>query len=264
MRFTVAAALVLAIAIAATTASAGVVISEDVVISDNAGREHRSERTVMLQGNKEKVVTPDRVIITDLDAGKMYVLAPALKRAAQIALPPTGRIATILARLGMFVGYQKSSGGGKVAGYECQNYAGGETTGRTKLEATQCVASAAAGAAEYVAFRKGLADKLKGSTLAIKGDIPDGIPVSSTLSISFIPFPIPKDFPPEQAAKIKESNAKAKPLITSAKVTKIQVKDLPADTFVVPADYKNPPAPTPVSGAAGSSKPAAAASPAAH
>ena len=128
-----------------------------------------------------------------------------------------------LAYTGMFAAYQKGSGGGKVAGYDCQNYTGGDDIGRVKLEATQCVASAAAGGAEYVAFRKGLADKLKGSPKEIKGEIPNGIPVSSTISISVAPFSIPATFPPDQAAKIKESDAKAKPYVTSVKVTKIEV-----------------------------------------
>ena len=262
MRLTVAATAAIVFALAATTASAGIVISQDVEVTDVNGKQHKSEQTVMLQGNKQKTITPERVIITDLDAGKMYVLAPALKKVGQVTLPPTGQIAMIFARTGMFMGYQKSSGGGKEAGYDCQNYIGSEQTGRTKLEGTQCVASAAAGAAEYVAFRKLLASKLKSSTVEIKGEIPDGIPVSSTVSIGIIPFPIPSDFPPDQAAKIKESNAKAKPLTTTIKVTKVEVKSLPPDTFIVPADYKKSAAAAPAAGAPGASKPGAAASPA--
>ena len=221
MRFTVAATT----AIAVTTAFAGVVISENVVVTDNAGKQRKSEQTVMLQGNKEKVIMPDRVTITDLDAGKMYVTRLAVKKTAQVILPPSKQIATVLAYTGMFASYQKGSGSGKVAGYDCQNYSGIYNIGRAKLEATECVASAAAGAAEYVAFQKALADKLKGSPQEIKGETPDGIPVSSTLSISAVPFPIPADFPPDQAAKIKESDAKAKPYVTSVKVTKIEVKN---------------------------------------
>ena len=239
MRFTVAAATAIVLAIAATTASAGVVISEDVVVTDNNGKQHKSEQTVMLQGGKQKVITPERVIITDPDASKIYVLAPSQKRMAQLILPPVKQVVPVLARTGMFVGYQKGSGGGKVAGYDCQNYTGSDNIGRVKLEATQCVASAAAGAAEYVAFRKAFADKLKGSPQEIKGEVPDGIPVSTTISTSVIPFPIPSTFPPDQAAKIRESDAKAKPYVTATKVTKIEVKNLPADTFAVPAEYNH-------------------------
>jgi len=257
MRSTVAATAAIILAMAATTASAGVVISQDVVDTDNAGKHHKSEQTIMLQGNKEKLILPERAIITDLDAGKMYVLIPAAKRAAELPLPPPERVGMIMARMGMFVGYQKTTGGGKVAGYDCQNYAGSENAGKMKIDATACVASAAAGAAEFVAFRKGLFDKLKNYPMAPKGEVPDGIPVASTLTTSFIPFAIPGAFSPDQAAKIKQAEAKVRPEVRSVKVTKIQVKDLPADTFAVPAEYKTQKAPVKPAAA---SKPAAAAS----
>ena len=97
-----------------------------------------------------------------------------------------------------------------------------------------------------------MADKLKGSPWEIKGEIPDGIPVSSTVTTAFIPFRIPASMPPEQAAQIREKDAKAKPLIRQMKVTKIEVKDLPADTFAKPADYKQ----ASLAGAAASTAPA--------
>ena len=243
MRFTVAAAAALTlIAMAATTAPAGVVISEDVAVTNQAG-EKKSQQTVMIQGNKQKVITPERVFITDLDAGKLYVLALAKKTYAQLEIPPTGTPATILGADGLFLQFEKGSGTGKEGGYDCQDYAGAQSVGRLKLEATECVASAAPGAQEFVAFKKALAEKLKTSPLASKGEVPDGIPMSSTLTVSFIPFPIPNGFSPEQAAKIKETDAKRKPSIKKTKVTKIEVKDLPAATFVVPADFSRPKTP---------------------
>ena len=80
MRYTVAATAAIVIALAATTASAGIIISEDLVITDQAGKQHKSEQSVMLQGSRQRVVTPARAIITDLDAGKMDILIPASKR----------------------------------------------------------------------------------------------------------------------------------------------------------------------------------------
>ena len=49
-----------------------------------------------------------------------------------------------------------------------------------KLDVTLCAASEAPGAKEYVDFQKALSDKLKGSKLERKGEVPDGIPVKST------------------------------------------------------------------------------------
>jgi hypothetical protein len=237
MRFTVAAAAALTlIAMAATTAPAGVVISEDVAVTSQAGTK-KSQQTVMIQGNKQKVVTPERVFITDLDAGKLYVLLLTKKTYAQLQIPPKGSVGTMFASDGLFLQYEKGSGTSKQGGYDCQNYAGAQTVGRLKLEATECVASAAPGAQEFVAFKKALAEQLKTSPLAGKGETADGIPMSSTLTRTFIPFPIPNGFSPEQVAQINAANAKNKPSIRKTEVTKIEVKDLPAATFVVPADF---------------------------
>jgi hypothetical protein len=271
IRYTVAATAAIVLALAATTASAGIIISEEVVVTDQAGHQHKSEQSVMLQGNKQKVVTADRVIITDLDAGKMVVLIPASRKFAEVPFPPAGVIVSLLARQGSFIDYAKSAGTGKAAGYDCQNYAGTWTAGHLKIDGKECVANAAAGAKEYVAYRKTLADKLKGTRLALKGEIPDGVPVSTTVSTGIIPPPIPRGFSPAQIAEINKSNAKAKPEIRNTKVTKIEVKDLPAGGFAVPADYSNL-KPNPSAGApgvpaksgTGGVAPKAAASPAAH
>jgi hypothetical protein len=239
MKYTVAATAAIVLALAATTASAGVVISQDVVVSNQAG-ERKFQQTVMLQGNKQKVITPERAFITDLDAGKIIILLTSAKKSGEVPFPPTGVVATVMSRQGLFIGFEKGSGTDKVAGYDCQNYAGVEHKGHLDLKVNECVASAAAGAREYVGFKKTMAEKIKNTQMASTGDIPDGIPVSSTVTASLIPFPIPSGFTPEQAAKVKEENAKVKPEITTMTVTKIEVKDLPADTFTVPADYAKP------------------------
>jgi hypothetical protein len=227
---------------AATTAPAGVVISQDVAVTNQAG-EKKSQQTVMVQGNKQKVITPERVFITDLDTGKLYVLAVAKKTYAQLEIPPKGTPGTALASDGLFLQYEKGSGTGKQGKYDCQDYAGAQTVGRLKLEATECVASAAPGAQEFVAFRRALAEQLKKSPLASKGETPDGIPMSSTLTTTFVPFRIPGGFSPDMAAKTKAAEASNKPSIRKTKVTKIEVKDLPAATFVVPADFSQKGAP---------------------
>ena len=271
MRSTVAATIAIVLAIAATTASAGVVVTQDVVFTDQAGKEHKSEMTVMLQGNKERIVTADRVIVTDLDLGRMFSLLPKSKDYGEIPFPPLGPIVAVLGRQGWFVNYDKATGTGKVAGYDCQNYTGTWTSGREKVEGKECVANAAAGAKEFVAFRKAMADRLKSTPLKFNGDIPDGIPVSSTFTSSIIPTKIPPGFPPDQVAKIKEEQAKLKPEVRSAKVTKIEVKDLEPALFVVPMEFRNllPPKPLapgsiPKSAGAGTAQPGAKASPAAH
>jgi hypothetical protein len=242
MRSKVAAAIALSVAMAATTASAGVIITENVVTSQPGPK---GEQTVMIQGNKRKVVTSDRTFITDLDAGKTFVLIPKSKGLGEIPFPPTGVLLLLSTKQGTFVEYKKVSGTHKVAGYDCQDYAGTMSMAHQKVDSTECVASAAPGAQEYVAFSKAQAAKLKGTRLEPKGEVPDGVPVSSTVAVSFIPYPIPKNFPPDLTAKVKESNAKMKPDVTKTTVTKIEAKEIPADEFVVPAEYKKSAPPLP-------------------
>lgn len=271
MRSKVAAAIALSVAMAATTASAGVVISQDVVTSDQAGTK-KSAQTVIVQGNKRKVITKDRIFITDLDIGRMFVLVPAKKLAGDVSFPPTGFMLTYLGQQGVSLEYKKATGTGKAAGYDCQDYAASQRIGRMQLDGTECVASAAPGAPEYVAFTKAMNAKLKGTPIQPKGDVPDGIPVSSTVTVSLIPYPVPKKFPPDLAAKYKADLAKQKPQVTRTTITKIQVKDVAADEFAIPAQYLKPsptPSGTPGAAASPSAKPAVpaakpVASPASH
>ncbi len=245
MRLKVAAAIALSIGLAATTTLAGVIISENVVTSVN-GVERKTTQTTMVQGNKRKLITADHIEITDLDAGKMYLYKELRKQFIPIVLPPKPLFYNKLAQTGLPVPLTKGAGTEKVHGYACQDYSGSRTMGRYKFDLAQCVASDAPGVKEYVAFMKGFVATLKGLPVAPPGgEIPDGVPVSSKLTESFIPFPIPKNFPPDLAAKVKESNAKVKPTVTQTTVTKIQVKDIAANEFELPAEYKASPVPTP-------------------
>jgi hypothetical protein len=238
MRFKVAAAIAMFVAVAATTASPGVVITEKV--DSNTPTPHKGEQTMMIQGNRRKVITKDRIIITDLDGSMLWALDPAKKAGANIDLPPKGVLLTIMSKEGMSVELKKAAGTHKVAGYDCQDYEGTQRLGRYDLKVTECVASAAPGAKEYVAFTKAMNAKFKGTPIENKGEVPDGLPVSSTVSASLIPFPIPKNFPPDLTAKVKESNAKVKPEFTQTTITKVEVKNIPEGEFVVPAEYLKP------------------------
>jgi hypothetical protein len=239
MKFTLAAAVASALAIAATTASAGVVISQTAVATSPTSV-RTTPQTVMIEGRKQKIVDAHHETITDLDAGVIYALNPAMKNFVKTTIPPRGMIAGVMANEGMGVGYQKAAGTDKAAGYACQDYSGTAMTINTRLEVTQCAASDAPGAKEYVDFHKALADKLKGSPLEPKGEVPDGIPVKSKTAFIQVPIPLPRQFDPKVAAQYDANIAAANrnPPNTAITVTKIEVKDLPADTFTVPKEYK--------------------------
>ena len=147
-------------------------------------------------------------------------------------------MAAVMAREGAGVGYEKAAGTHKEGGYACQDYAGSGAAMDAKLDVTLCAASEAPGAKEYVDFQNALSDKLKGSKLERKGDVPDGIPVKWTTVYTEVARPLPPKFDPKLAEQYEAHIAAANrnPPKTVTTVTKIEVKDIPADTFVVPKD----------------------------
>ena len=235
MKFSVAAATAIALAIAATTASAGVVITRKVERKDQRG-EHKFEQTVMIQGHKQKVIGEDRIVIIDLDAGKVSIMRPSNKLFGEGKFPPVGMFAAVLGREGMTVGFGKAGATHKEHGYACQDYAGSASFAHADVSINECVASGAPGAKEFTEFQQAMADKLKGTALHMTGEVPDGIPVSSKTSIRQMAFAATGGVAPKVLADIQAENDKHIAVVET-KTSKIEVKDLPPATFVVPADY---------------------------
>ncbi|MGB8682646.1 MAG: hypothetical protein WCD12_07165 [Candidatus Binatus sp.] len=234
MKSTVAAAGAIVLALAATTASAGVVITQEVTES-NQPAGHKTEQTVMIQGHKQKLVVGEREYITDLDAGKMYYVLAQKKAYMELPFPPISGPERMIARPELVVGLKKTARMDKVAGYDCQDYTNVVPAAQSSLRLTQCVASGAPGAKEFADYQKALADKIK--SMAPEGDPIDGIPVLS-ISARFVnKIKLSAKMPPDIAAKMEAAMDKIKPFVVTTTVTNIEVKDLPADTFVVPKGY---------------------------
>ena len=160
MKSTVAAAGAIVLALAATTASAGVVITQEVTES-NQPAGHKTEQTVMIQGHKQKLVVGEREYITDLDAGKMYYVLAQKKAYMELPFPPISGPERMIARPELVVGLKKTARMDKVAGYDCQDYTNVVPAAQSSLRLTQCVASGAPGAKEFADYQKALADKIK-------------------------------------------------------------------------------------------------------
>src|SRR5260370_3886200 len=134
----------------------------------------------------------------------------------------------------------------------------------------ECFAKDAPGAAEYSAFEKNMASKLKG-TGAVEpsaGEVPDGVPLSldSTMKMGNVSIP---GMSPDQAAKINEMMKNRPPVVTSTVVQKIETQKLASDAFTVPSGFTKKELPSSpgmgmrMGGGPGAS-PAAGASPGAH
>ena len=235
MKSTVAAAIAIILAMAATTACAGVVVSQDLV--SGASSTTKSQQTVLIQGHKQKVVRADRIIITDLDAGTVNLIFPKSKQIFPVPFPPRGLLASGTALFRLTVPFKKTGATHKVAGYECQEYAGDTVAGSLMLHATECMSTDAPGAKEFTEFEKTMAEKLKGKMRVASGEHPEGIPLTETTARTAFPFKPSPGLSPEVAAKIQAKLAENKAIVEDTTVSKIEVKDLAANTFEVPADY---------------------------
>ena len=104
------------LALTALPAFAGVVITQkqNMVSGPNT---RDSDQTIMLQGNKQKMVTDKHTIITDLDKGAVYILDPAAKTYFQIEFPPKGQMAAMMAASApSAMNFKKSSATRDIAG----------------------------------------------------------------------------------------------------------------------------------------------------
>src|SRR5580700_1272046 len=151
------------LAMTALPAAAGVVITQKQHVTSGTNARD-SVQTISVQGNKQKMVTERHTIITDLDAGKMYVLDPNAKSYFQIDFPPQGQMATMMAAsTNGAMNFKKAGTTREIAGY---------------YTVKECFSSTAPGAQEFAAFEKNMADKLKSTgTPTGNGEIPGGVPL---------------------------------------------------------------------------------------
>jgi hypothetical protein len=234
MKILTAAAAAISIALGAAPALAGVVITQQQTMNSENG-ERKSDQTVMVQGNKQKVVTGTNEVILDLDKGTMYVVDIPRKDYLEIPFPPRGVIAAaMLHNTGL--SFKKAGKSQKIAGYSCEDYTGTGKTMFGEYSVTECVAALAPGAKEFFKFQKLMASKLKSAGAAPSGDIPDGIPMSSetVTKMNAINF---SGMTPDQQKRIQQAMANRKPTTTSTVVSKVEEKKLADSDFAVPAGF---------------------------
>jgi Domain of unknown function (DUF4412) len=225
------------LAMAAIPAAAGVVIQQKQHVTSGTNARD-SEQTISVQGNKQKMVTERHTIITDLDGGKMYVLDPKAKTYFEIAFPPQGQMASMMAAsTNAAMNFKKAGSSREVAGFKCTDYDGGGHMMAGDYTVKECFSTTAPGAAEFAKFEKNMADKLKSAgTTAATGEVPGGVPLAldSTMKMGKVNIP---GMSPDQAAKINDMMAKRPPVMTSTVVEKIEAKKLADADFTVPADF---------------------------
>ncbi len=237
-----------ALVVSASAALAGVIVEEQETIN-RGGQPITRARTIMIQGNKQKIVSEHDIMITDLDRGVMLLVTPARKTYSEMTFPPQGMAPSA----GMAnIKFAKAGRSQTIDGYKCENYTGVSRMMGTHSDIVECFSTSAPGADDFAAFQKEMIRKLKGtSAAAMVEDVPNGVPLSAESTTSMKGLTIP-GMPPDQAQKLAQMMANRPPIVTKTTVTKIITKSLADSEFAPPAGYTKqalPQMPAPGAGA---------------
>lgn len=242
-----AAALAAALLISASAARAGVIVDEQETVN-RGGQPVTHARTIMIEGNKQKIVSEHDTMITDLDKGVMVLITPSRRTYSEMPFPPQGMAPTA----GMAnIKFKKAGSSQTIQGYKCENYTGVSRMMGTHSDIVECFSKSAPGADEFAAFQKEMVRKLKGTGAAsMVEDVPNGVPLASESTTSMKGLTIP-GMPPEQAQKLAQMIANRPPIVTKTTVTKITTRTLADSEFAPPAGYTRQAMPTMPSAGAG-------------
>jgi Domain of unknown function (DUF4412) len=236
MKRLAAAFAALVIVAGASAAIAGVVVTEKEVVDQGNGKSVTHMRTVMIQGNKQKMVTDRAEVVTDLDSDTMYLMNPETKKYIEVPFPPKGPMAKMMSQRMSTLSFKKTGGSQTISGYACQEYTGAGSMMGNEYTVRGCFSTKAPGAGDFDSFQKTMAKKVKGTAMAMQGEVPDGVPIQLDSTTKMSNFSMP-GMTPEQSAKLKKMFANRPPVVSKTTVTQIASKNLPADTFKIPAGF---------------------------
>jgi hypothetical protein len=207
---------------------AGVIMSETELRS-GLGDSTTINKTVYVQGKKQKIETSHDEKIIDLEKGVVYEIDPSRKSYVRIAFPPKRKREVAGASIKLSaVALKKTGRSRSIDGYSCEEYRGIGRLEVMDVTVDQCMSRDAPGARELANFQKEVASRLKGRSPVDSADSSkEGMPLEQSSSI--------KPRMPATSSPDKETNA----LVTTKTVVKnIQVRNLPSATFEPPAGFR--------------------------
>jgi hypothetical protein len=226
---------------ASAPARAGVVITETESLvsgAPNGQTPQPRERTMMIEGNKQKMVMEgNRSVIFDMDKGTMDIIDPAQKNYIEAPFPPRGMMAQGIGGPGLHASqFTKTGNSRTVAGFKCDDYNGSGKMAMGDFTMVYCVSNKVPGAKDYTAFQKAMMSKLKDSSVTMPANIPDGIPLvqDTTTKMSTINMP---NLPPAAAEQLRQQFANRPPIVTKTEVSKVEEKKIAASEFEIPAGF---------------------------
>jgi hypothetical protein len=219
---------------AAVPAHAGVVITQDTV-TDTLSGPVKDQHTIMIQGNKQKTDMRGRTMLLNLDDNTMVLLNPANKTYLKLPFPPRGMANAMENMSALNPNLKKTASGLTVGGFKCDEYAGSGSSRIGQYSVKGCFDSTGPGAAEYDHFMGLVAQRLKASAVQTMPR-PKGIPIKLETTTKITNFAMP-GLSPEQAKAMQQMMRNRPPTKSVVTTTSIKTATLPADTFVIPADY---------------------------
>jgi hypothetical protein len=215
-------------------ARAGVVVEEQETINRGNAPMTRT-RTIIIQGNKQKIITDRDIMITDLDKDVMILINPQSKSYAESPFPP--RYLAGMADSVKRVEFAKTGASRTIDGYKCEDYTATSNVMGTESKIVECFAKKAPGAQDFAGFQKQMNAKLQAAGEgAMARDIPVGVPMVSETTTNMAGLKIP-GMSPDQAEKFSKMMASRPPIVSKSVVTKITVKKIAESEFAPPAGY---------------------------
>jgi hypothetical protein len=133
-------------------AVAGVVISETEVKNGIDGSATLN-KTVYVQGRKQKIETSDHETIVDLDQGRAYLIDTQQRSYREITFPSASNDPLAPGgKLGAFT-MQRTGATRQIAGYSCHEYQGVGRMDSVDVRINQCISADAPGAKELATFQ---------------------------------------------------------------------------------------------------------------
>jgi Domain of unknown function (DUF4412) len=211
----------------AGTLCAGVVMAETSTTNGSTGETSSQNRTVYVQGNKQKVETAGVTTITDLDNSIIYIIDKKDRTYTEVPLQALSPSEPGGAR-GETIQLSKTGEKRIIADHPCNEYRASEGNKQERVTISACVSTSAPGAKEFAEFERKMAAWRLGGRESERLDSHD-----STILLlekqSVVSFRVP-DLSWHQAYRTTS-------LLAETRIDEIQVKTLSAATFKPPKGF---------------------------
>ena len=229
MKCLLSAALITSVSLvlaSAGTLCAGVVMAETSTTNGPTGETSSQNRTVYVQGNKQKVERSGVTTITDLDNSIIYIIDKKDRTYAEVPLQALSAWEPGGAR-GETIQLSKTGEKRVIADHPCDEYRASEGNKQERVTISACVSTSAPGAKELLEFERKMAARLGGRESERLNGHDSTILMLEKQSV--VSFRVP-DLSRHQAYRTAS-------LLAETRVDEIQVKTLSVATFEPPKGF---------------------------